>query len=214
MTTKTSSVPMRMRVDSIHNGFWTWYEISFCIGIGQELARYGIPVRRFSHRTLPVSPHILKSLQRRDAVAADNLTETACSEAKSLPNFVPRPTTVPIGVFCAGVDSSMQSSTTRLRKMSKPRKVPLTFRLPCKWMKRRLSMNCTAEKESATTVEPCNVKADLLQLWLRRPRHGWQESVGGGEGEARAGRKLGFELGCPGSTLPKRNPPYEDLRHG
>lgn len=46
--------------------------------------------------------------------------------------LLPRITTVPSGAFWAGTLSSWASSRTRLRKMSKPRSVPLTFRPP--WM--------------------------------------------------------------------------------
>jgi hypothetical protein len=51
-------------------------------------------------------------------------------------------TTWPIWFFCAGFVSSRASSRTILRKMSYPRRMPLTLRPPWTWMNSRLSINC------------------------------------------------------------------------
>ena len=50
-------------------------------------------------------------------------------------------TTVPMGCFCAGVVSSVASSSTRLRKRSYPRRTPLTLRPPWRWTNNFLSIN-------------------------------------------------------------------------
>lgn len=50
-------------------------------------------------------------------------------------------TTVPHSTLSA-FPSSLVSSRTKLRKMSNPRRYPLTVRFPCSLMKRSLSMYC------------------------------------------------------------------------